>query len=90
MAMVRIANSLRPLVGGVAEVDVEAGDLGAVIGSLAATYPGLAERIIDESGRLHGFVNVFVGEVECRTLDGLSTPIDPDVVVAVVPAVAGG
>jgi len=90
MAVVRIANSLRPLVGGVAEVDVEAGDLGAVIGALAATHPGLAERIVDENGRLHGFVNVFVGEVECRTLDGLSTLIDPDAVVAVVPAVAGG
>jgi molybdopterin synthase sulfur carrier subunit len=90
MAVVRISNSLRPLVGGAAEVEVDAGDLGSVIRLLGADYPGLSERVLDEKGRLFGFVNVFVGEVECRTLDGLTTPIDPDSVIVIVPAVAGG
>lgn len=90
MAVVRIPNTLRPLAGGAAEIDVAADDLGAVIRALEADHPDLAERITDETGRLYGFVNVFVGDAECRTLDGLATPLGPGSVVSVVPAVAGG
>ena len=90
MAVVRIPNTLRPLVGGAAEIEVAAADLGAAIRALEADHPELTERIIDETGRLYGFVNVFVGEAECRTLDGLATALADDTVVSVVPAVAGG
>lgn len=90
MALLRIPNTLRPLAGGAAEIGVAAEDLGAAIRVVAAEYPDLVDRIIDEAGRLYGFVNVFVGEAECRTLDGLETLLDPDSVVSVVPAVAGG
>ena len=48
------------------------------------------EEAFHEDGRLYGFVNVFVGEAECRTLEGLATPLAADTVVSVVPAVAGG
>ena len=36
------------------------------------------------------FVNVFVDENECRTLDGLDTTVPPGAVVYVIPSVAGG
>lgn len=90
MALLRIPNTLRPLAGGAAEIGVAAEDLGAAIRAVAAEHPDLADRIIDESGCLYGFVNIFVGEAECRTLDGLETLLGPDSVVSVVPAVAGG
>ena len=90
MAVFRIPNTLRPLADGAAEIEVDAVELGEALRVLEAAHPGLAERITDENGRLYGFVNVFVGEAECRTLDGLSTPLAADTVVSVVPAVAGG
>lgn len=90
MAVVRVPNTLRPFTGGRAEVQVSQGDLGAVLDELAAAFPDFAERIVDEDGRLYGFVNVFVGDAECRSLAGLATPVDAGAVISVVPAVAGG
>ena len=90
MAIVRIPNTLRPLAGGASQLEVTAVDLGAALDAIGAAHPDLAERITDENGRLYGFVNVFVGDAECRTLDGLATPLRADTVVSVVPAVAGG
>lgn len=90
MAIVRVPNTLRPLAGGAAELEVAATDVGAALAAIGGDHPELAERIIDETGRLYGFVNVFVGDAECRTLQGLATPLHADTVVSVVPAVAGG
>lgn len=90
MATVRIPNTLRPLVGGAAQIDVRATDLRSAIAEIEVAHPRIEERILDEAGRLYGFVNVFVGDAECRTLDGLATPLARDSVVSIVPAVAGG
>ena len=90
MAVLRIPNTLRPLAGGAAQIEVTAADLGSALDTIGAAHPELAERITDENGRLYGFVNVFVDDAECRTLDGLGTPLEADTVVSVVPAVAGG
>lgn len=90
MAVVRIPNPLRPLAGGAVELEVTATDLGAAIDEINARHPELGERLTDEHGRLYGFVNVFVGAAECRTLDGLATVLEDTTVVSVVPAVAGG
>ena len=90
MPIVRIPNTLRPLSEGRGEIAVEGADLGAVLAALEAAHPGFEERLMHEDGRLLGFVNVFVDETECRQLDALATPVGPDTVVSIVPAVAGG
>ena len=90
MPTVRIPNTLRPLSGGRGEIAVDGADLGSVLAALEAAHPGFEERLMHEDGRLLGFVNVFVDETECRQLDALATPVGPDTVVSVVPAVAGG
>jgi molybdopterin converting factor small subunit len=47
-------------------------------------------RVQDETGAIRRFVNVFVDENECRTLDGLDTLVRPGCVIYVIPSVAGG
>ena len=89
-ATVRIPTPLRALTGGTAEVPVSAGPLAAVVRELDAAYPGLAGRVLDDSGRLRRFVNVYVGDDDVRFLDGLRTPVADGVSVSIVPAVAGG
>ena len=44
----------------------------------------------DETGSIRRFANVYVGDDECRVLDGLSTPVPPGSVVMVIGSVAGG
>ncbi len=67
-----------------------AGTLGTAITELDAQYPGLRERLLDDTGELRRFVNVFVNGEDVRFLDGLATALKPGDEVSIVPAVAGG
>ncbi len=90
MARIRLPNTLRPLTGGVGEIEVVATDVRAALAALEAAHAGFEERILTDDGGLRGFVNVFVDDTECRRLEGLSTTVDAATVITIVPAVAGG
>ena len=64
--------------------------LNDVIASLDAAFPGIKERLCDETGELRNFVNVYVNGEDVRFLDGLTTATNPGDEVSIVPAVAGG
>lgn len=61
-----------------------------VIDAVGVQYPAVQRRIVDETGRLRRFVNVYVGNDECRPLGGLAALIPPDVEVTVIGSIAGG
>ena len=87
---VRIPTTLRPLTGGASEVQVEAGTVAEALSALEVSHPGFGDRILDESGQLRRFVNVFVRDDDIRFLNGLDTAVPEGGTVAIIPAVAGG
>jgi molybdopterin synthase sulfur carrier subunit len=87
---VRIPTILRTFTGGAAEVTAGAGTLREVIAGLDAAYPGIGGRIVDDTGKLRRFVNVYVGEEDVRFAQGLDTPVPAGTHISVIPAVAGG
>jgi len=87
---VRIPTILRTFTAGAAEVTAAEGTLREVIAGLDAAYPGIAGRIVDDTGKLRRFVNVYVGEEDVRFAQGLDTPVPAGTHVSVIPAVAGG
>ena len=87
---IRIPTTMRPLTGGERQVSLDPGALGDVIKALDAAHPGMGDRLLDESGDLRKFVNVFVDDDDVRYLDGLSTEVLDGVTVSIIPAVAGG
>jgi sulfur-carrier protein len=87
---VQIPGPLRPLTGGAAEVEVEAGDVAGLIEALEARHRGIRERLLDASGELRSYVRVFVDDRDVRTLHGKATALAPGATVAIVPAIAGG
>jgi molybdopterin converting factor small subunit len=87
---VRIPTILRTFTGGAAEVTAGEGTLREVIAGLDATYPGIGGRIVDDTGKLRRFVNVYVGEEDVRFAQGLDTPVPSGTHISVIPAVAGG
>ncbi|MDP1876368.1 MAG: MoaD/ThiS family protein [Actinomycetota bacterium] len=93
LVTVRLPQSLAEHAGGRRElaVDVPPGaTLADVLDVLATMAPGVDRRVRDETGAVRRFVNVYVDEDECRTLDGLRTPVPPGTVLFVIPSVAGG
>ena len=87
---VRVPTILRPYTRGVSEVSAEGGTLSEVLESLDGSYPGIKGRVLDESGELRRFVNVYVDDDDVRFADGLQTAIKDGGQVSIIPAVAGG
>ena len=87
---VRVPTTLRPMSGGNKQVEVAPGTLADVLAALDAAHPGFADRLLDESGDLRKFVNVFVDDDDVRYLQGLATPVADGLTVSIIPAVAGG
>ena len=87
---VRIPTILRTYTGGESEVSAEGGTLAEVLDDLDSNHSGIKGRIVDETGELRRFVNVYVGNDDVRFLDNLSTPTPDGSQVSVIPAVAGG
>ncbi|WP_148574065.1 MoaD/ThiS family protein [Nocardioides caldifontis] len=87
---VRIPTILRTYTGGESEVSADGADLAAVLDDLEARYAGIKARIVDETGELRRFVNVYVGNDDVRFLEGLGTATPDGTKISVIPAVAGG
>jgi molybdopterin synthase sulfur carrier subunit len=87
---VRLPTQLRPLAGGATSVTASEGTVGEVFADLASRYPGMSEQLVDESGALRKFVNVYRNDDDIRYLDQLDTKLTDGDVVSILPAVAGG
>jgi molybdopterin synthase sulfur carrier subunit len=90
MAIVRIPTPLRKLTGGADEVQAPGKSVGELIGELEKKYPGIKERICDDTGAVRRFVNIFVKDEDIRFLQNLETPLGERDEVSIVPAIAGG
>ncbi len=88
---VRIPTPLRKLTNELDTITADKSEtLAQLIDVIEGQYPGLKERICDETGELRRFVNVYVNGEDVRFLSGLQTSLEPDAEVSIVPAVAGG
>jgi molybdopterin synthase sulfur carrier subunit len=88
--IVRIPTALRKITADQDRVPAHGASLSECITSLETSYPGLQERLCDESGEIRRFVNIYVNGEDVRFLQGLATPLKDSDEVSIVPAVAGG
>jgi molybdopterin converting factor small subunit len=89
-ATVRIPTILRSYTGGSGEVSAEGSTLAEVLDSLEANHPGIRTRVLDDTGALRRFVNVYVGDDDVRFIGGLGAAIADGTKISIIPAVAGG
>ncbi len=87
---VRIPAPLRKLTKDQSMVEVEGKTIDEILGGLEKNYPGLKERICDESGQIRRFVNIFVNGEDIRFKDGAKTVVSDGAEVSIIPAIAGG
>jgi molybdopterin synthase sulfur carrier subunit len=87
---VKIPTQLRTLTGGSDEVSVDGTTIAEVIDRLEAAHPGMRERLVDDSGALRRFVNVYLEDEDVRFLDGVGTTVPDGAKLSIIPAVAGG
>lgn len=87
---VRIPSPLRPLTGGLSEVQTTAGTIDGLLDELDNAYPGMKARLCDDTGAVRRFVNIYVNEEDIRFLTHQDTPLKDGDQVSIVPAIAGG
>ena len=90
MAKVRIPTPLRKLTNNEELVEVTANSVGEAITQLQTRYPGIKERLVDETGAIRRFVNVYVNEEDIRFLQNQETPLKGTDEISIIPAIAGG
>lgn len=87
---VKVPAQLRTLTDGAAEVSIEASTVREVVAHLESQHPGMGDRLLDDTGALRRFLNVYVDDEDVRFLDGIETPVPEGSKVSIIPAVAGG
>ena len=87
---VRIPTILRTYTDGAKSVSGSGGTLAQLIDDLEANHPGIKERLVEDSGELRRFVNVYVDDEDVRFTGGLGTELSDGAQVVILPAVAGG
>jgi MoaD family protein len=85
-----VTTALRGFTDRLSEIPLDGETVGEILQSLVKKYPDIRTHIFDENGSLRAFVNVFVGEANIKTLDGLATKVKEGDKVTLVPAIAGG
>ncbi len=86
---VSIPDALRELTSGASVVSVEGSSVRDVIASLDLAYPGISERLLDDSG-LRRYVNVYLGGREIRFAEGLDTRVVEGDSLTILPTIAAG
>ena len=87
---VRIPTPLRQMTNGQNKVEVTPSTMGELIQQLDAAYPGIRDRLLDETGEMHYFVNLYLNGEDVRFLQGMDTSANTGDEVSIVPSVAGG
>ena len=87
---VRIPTPLRKLTNNEELVEVSAATIGEAIAELQKRFPGIKERLLDDTGGIRRFVNVYVNEEDIRFLQNQETALKEGDEVSIIPAIAGG
>jgi len=89
-AKVRIPTPLRKLTNDEEIIEVNAATIGEAINELQTRYPGIKERLLDDTGAVRRFVNVYVNEEDIRFLENQDTKLKSGDEISIIPAIAGG
>ena len=87
---VRLPGVLRDATGGQAKVSAAGRTLGDVIADIDRRHPGFRGRVVDDSGQLRTYVNVYIDEDDARSKGGTGASVPDGAEVMVIPAMAGG
>lgn len=87
---VRVPTPLRKFTNGADEVDAQGSNVRTLVDDLENKYPGIKERICDETGKIRRFVNVYVNGDDIRFLQNMETALKEGDNISIVPAIAGG
>lgn len=90
MVTVFIPTTLQQFANGFDELQAAGTTVREALDEVLARYPDLKKHLMSDTGELRHFVNIYKGETDTRSLQGLDTPIENGDELSIVPSIAGG
>ena len=90
MISIQIPTALRKFTDNQGSVDVDGATVGEALKNLAEKFPDVGKNILDENGTARNFVNIYLGEDDVRSLNGVDTEVSDGQELLLVPSIAGG
>lgn len=90
MAIIIIPAALRKFTDANPKVEIDGVNVEEVIKKLTTIYPLIKPLLLNRSGRVPAFINIFVDSQDVRTLQQNQTCVQAQSVISIVPAIAGG
>ena len=90
MVRLRFTSHLEKFFPGLAELELEARDVAALLRAADERHPGLAAYIVNEHGALRPHVNVFIGDAMIADRQQLRDRLRDGDVVTIIQALSGG
>lgn len=90
MAKIIIPTPLRKFTANQAWVHASGGTVIEALKEVTNIHPEVQTHLFDQHGKLRGFVRIFVGDQDINALQQEETKLNPDSVVSIIPAIAGG
>ena len=90
MATIIIPTPLRKFTNNTAKLNVQGHTIAQTVNELTVNFPDLKKHLLDDTGQIRSFVNIFVGNDDIRDLEQGNTVVKQDSVISIVPAIAGG
>ena len=88
---INIPTPLRKLTSNQAEVELEAASVGELVENLEEAYAGIKEKLMDQSGDIRRYVNIYINDEDIRFLaQREKTPVQAGDNLIIVPSIAGG
>lgn len=87
---VRSQEPMRRAMDNDAVVKVSANTVAGLIAELQRRYPRIGERLLDETGAIRRFINIYVNEEDIRFLKNQQTTLKDGDEVMILPATSGG
>jgi len=87
---VRVPAPLQKLTQNQPEVKANGANIKKLMENLEENFPGIRERVYDETGKVRRFINIYVNEEDVRFLQQDATPLKDGDEVSIIPAIAGG
>ena len=88
--IMKIPSPLRRFTDNQKQIELDALTVKAALTELFNRYPDIKPQIMDDTGNLRNFVNLYHNKVDIRQQEGLDTKLQAGSEVRIVPAIAGG
>ncbi|GIV30731.1 MAG: molybdopterin synthase sulfur carrier subunit [Saprospiraceae bacterium] len=90
MAKIIIPTPLRKFTSNQSVFETTGSTVREAIDELISQHQELARHLLDDNNNLRSFIRIYLGEEDINQLQKEQTPVDPDAVISIVPAIAGG